>query len=112
MACLKGELWLLEFMRKHFGKQGAVTPVSEAPISSNTDAGEDGDGRAPAATQRAGQKQASEAMGAAAGVFEEVSLPFLFVSFYIAVNSVAYGLRLSKWTPTSDGVAAAMFNEG
>ena len=112
MACLKGELWFLEFMRKHFGKQGAVAPVSEVPISSKTDAGEDGDGKAPAATQRAGQKQASEAMGAAAGVFEEVSLPFLFVSFYIAVNSVAYGLRLSKWTPTSDGVAAAMFNEG
>ncbi|GMI26376.1 hypothetical protein TeGR_g7077, partial [Tetraparma gracilis] len=112
MACLCGELWFLEFMRKHFGKQGAVTPVSEAPISSNTDAGEDGDGMAPAATQRAGQKQASEALGAAAGVFEEMSLLFLLVSFYIAINTVAFGLLTWKWTPTSDGVAAALFNEG
>ena len=112
MACLKGELWFLERMRKHFGKQGAVTPVSEAPISSNTDAGEDGDGSAPAATQRAGQKQASEAVSAAAGVFEKVSLPFLLVSFYMAMNSVAFGLRLWKWWPTSDDVAAAQFNEG
>ncbi|GMI25829.1 hypothetical protein TeGR_g9762, partial [Tetraparma gracilis] len=112
MACLRAELWFLERMRTHFGKQGAVTPVSEAPISSNTDAGEDGDGSAPAATQRAGQKQASEAVGAAAGVFKEVSLLFLLVSFYCSMNSVAFGLAASKWAPTSDGMAAAMFNEG
>ncbi|GMI55703.1 hypothetical protein TeGR_g14512, partial [Tetraparma gracilis] len=112
MACLKGELWFLEFMRKHFGKQGAVAPVSEVPISSKTDAGEDGDGKAPAATQRAGQKQASEAVGAAAGVFEEVSLLFLLVSFYCSMTSVAFGLLTWKWTPASDGVAAALFNEG
>ncbi|GMI51463.1 hypothetical protein TeGR_g14352, partial [Tetraparma gracilis] len=112
MACLKGELWFLESMSTRFGKQGAVTPVSEAQISSNTDAGEDGDGKAPAATQRTGQKQASEAMRAAAGVFEEVSLPFLLVSFYFSMSSVAYGLTVSKWVPTSDGVTAVPFNEG
>ncbi|GMI26709.1 hypothetical protein TeGR_g5230 [Tetraparma gracilis] len=108
MACLRAELLFLEFMRKHFGKQGTVTPVSEAPISSNSDEGEDGDGKAPAATQRAGQKQASEAVGTAAGVFEEVSLLFLLVSFYGFMVAVANGLRLWKWTPTSDGVAATL----
>jgi len=88
MACLCGELWFLDSMRTSFDKQGAV-----APISSNSDAGEN------AATHRA-----DRTVHAAANVFEKVSLPFLLVSFYGAMNSVALGLRVSKWTPTSDGV--------
>ena len=57
------------------------------------------------ATKAEAKKQVSNATSAAAGVFSGVSFMFLFISFLVALDSVANGILVAAWMPLKKGIS-------